>query len=251
MKTTFTLFTFLALSLFSDSARAAIGSKLHLNLFNDGNFVVVVDGIRYTNVRGDLDVFNLRAGTHHVKIVEVFGRQGRGNRGREVLYNGSINIPFRSAVFARLTNNLRLRVTEVRRLNPQRTRYDRRAYPQRRYDPPSRRRGYNRRYNGGYQNVFATTKMQMRAASFDRDKLAIAKQFARTSNPTSAEIAQLTRMLSFDRSKVQLAKFAYPFTVDQHNYGLVSDSFTFDSSVRELNRFIARSANNPPQRRRR
>ncbi len=251
MKTTFTLFILMAISLFSNSASAAIGSKLHLNLFNDGNFIVVVDGIRYTDVRGNLDVYHLRAGTHRVRIVEVFGRQGRGNHrnhGREVLYNGTINIPFRSAVFARLTDNLRLRVTDVRRISPPaRKRHYRNHHPQRRrYDVQPRRRGHN----GGYHNAFATTKMQMRSATFDKDKLAIAKQFARSSRPTSGEIGSLMRLMTFDRSRLQLAKFAYPFVVDKQNFQGVSQNFTFDSSVRQLNRFVAQQHNGPNRRRR-
>lgn len=238
MKTTFTLFTFLALSLFNMDASAAVGSRLHLDLFNDGNYVVVVDGVRYGNVGPKLNVNNLRAGTHQIKIVEVFGqRRGRrGARGREVLYNGSINIPFSSAVFARLTNLNRLRVVEVQRLaiqNPRR--------------PQARQRGRR----GGNVNAFSATKMQMRAAAFDRDKVAIASNFVATSRPTSNEVAQLMRMMSFDKSKLKLAKYAYPFVIDKANYQSVSRTFTFDSSVRELNRFLVQQRNTrPPVRRR-
>ncbi len=227
MKTAITLITFLALSLFGPEASAVTNSKLHLNLFNDGDFVVVVDGVRYTDVRGGLDIHNLRAGTHQVRIVEVFrGRGKRGQQGREVLYNGSVNIPFRSAVFARLTNDFRLRVTEVKKLQQP---------VQRR---PVYRNNRGNRNNGGGYNAFLATKNRMIQEPFDRNRLQIAKQFVRTRNVTSAEVAQLMRTMSFDRSKVALAKFAYPFTIDQHNYRQVNRSFTFDSSVRELNRFL-------------
>ena len=248
MKTTFTLFTFLTLSLFSLDAQAAFGSKLHLNLFNDGNFVVVVDGIRYTDVRGGLDVHGLRAGTHHIRVVEVFGqrgRQGRHQRGREVLYDGSINIPFRSAVFARLTNNMRLRVTQVQRL-PQQGRY--RNHPNRGQRGPNY--GYGNRGNGYNYNAFHHVKRQMRNTAFDRNKMIIAKQFIRTSQPTSQEVGQLMRLMSFDRSRLQLAKFAYPFVVDQQNFWNVSRQFDFDSSVRELDRFLGNQFNPQPRRRR-
>jgi hypothetical protein len=232
MKTTFTLLTILALSMSGMDAQAAVSSKLHLNLFNDGQFVVVVDGIRYADVGGTLAVNNLRAGTHQVKIVEVFGQQGRRNgrgSGREVLYHGSINIPFQSAVFARLTGSYNLRVTEVKRLNPPVVTRNN-----------SRQNGprYGRKGNNGY-NAFLATKRQMRNTAFDRNKMAIAKQFIRTSRPSSAEVGQLMNLLAFDRNKLDLAKFSYRFVMDRHNFRQVRRSLTFDSSVRQLDRFIA------------
>ena len=244
MKTTFTLLTVLTLSIFGMDAQARVSSKLHLNLFNDGQFVVVVDGIRYADVGGTLAINNLNAGTHQIKIVEVYGRRGRGQgrSGREVLYHGSVNIPFRSAVFAHLTKNYNLRISEVRRLNP----------PQRPvYRDNSRRQAprYGNRANG--YNRFMSTKQQMRRASFDRNKMAIARQFIRTSRPTSAEVGQLMRLLAFDKNKLELAKFSYRFVVDPYNFRQVRRSLTFDSSVRQLDRFIANQQNAPRNRRRR
>jgi len=249
MKTTFTLLTVLTMSIFGIDAQAAVSSKLHLNLFNDGRFVVVVDGIRYNDVGGTLAIHNLRAGTHQVKIVEVFGRQGRGrgqNAGREVLYNGSVNIPFRSAVFARLTDNYNLRVTEVKQLNPpvrQRPVY---RDNHRRNGPTYGNRGGNRGYN-----AFISTKQQMRRASFDLNKLAIAKQFVRSSRPTSAEVSQLMNLMAFDKTKLELAKFSYGFVVDPFNFRQVRRSLTFDSSVRQLDRFIANQQTAPRNNRNR
>ncbi len=247
MKTTFTLLTVLTLSIFGMDAQAR-SSKLHLNLFNDGQFVVVVDGIRYTDVGGTLDINNLNAGTHQIKIVEVFGRrgrgQGRGRAGREVLYHGSVNIPFRSAVFAHLTKNNNLRVSEVKRLNP-----PRRQRPV--YRDRHRRMGprYGNRGGGIGYNRFMSTKQQMRRAAFDRNKMVIAKQFIRNGQPTSAEVSQLMNLLAFDRTKLELAKFSYGFVIDQHNFRQVRRSLTFDDSVRQLDRFIINQ--NPNQRRRR
>ncbi|MFT5512364.1 MAG: hypothetical protein ACI8SE_000762 [Bacteroidia bacterium] len=249
MKTTFTLLTVLTLSIFGIDTQAGVSSKLHLNLFNDGQFVVVVDGIRYADVGGTLAVSNLNAGTHRIKIVEIFGNrsqgrgQGQSQAGRQVLYNGSVNIPFRSAVFARLTDNYNLRVTEVKRLNP----------PVRRqpvYRDQNRRNRSTYGNRGGYgHNRFMSTKQQMRRAAFDRNKLAIAKQFIRSSRATSAEVSQLMNLLAFDRTKLELAKFSYGFVIDKHNFRQVRRSLTFDDSLRQLDRFIAHQ--NPQQRTRR
>jgi len=230
MKTTFTLILLSVMSLFHGKAQAVVNSKLHLNLFDHGNFTVVIDGIRYTNVYQGIDIPNLRAGTHAIRIVEVHGR-GRNNRpnGREVLFDGSLNIPFESAVFAHLTPNYSLRVSEIKRLAIQPNRGN--------YRSPNRNRPVVRNNNRGVNN-FMIAKRQIRQAAFDRNKLAIAKQFVRGSRPTSAEVGELMRLMSFDRTKLDLAKFAYAFTIDKQNYRLVNRSFTFDSSVRQLNRFL-------------
>lgn len=245
MKTTFTLILLSVMSLFHGKAHAAVNSKLHLNLFDHGNFTVVIDGIRYTNVYQGIDIPNLRAGTHAIRIVEVHGR-GRSNRpnGREVLFDGSLNIPFQSAVFAHLTPNYSLRVSEVKSLAVQPNRGN--------YRTPNRNRTVVRNNHRGGANHFMIAKRQISQAAFDRNKLEIAKQFARTSRPTSAEVSELMRLMTFDRTKLDFAKYAYAFTIDKQNYRQVNRSFTFDSSVRQLDRFIlSQHPQNRPTRRRR
>jgi len=243
MKTTFTLISILTLSLLGMDAKAAF-SKLHLNLFNDGNFVVVVDGMRYQNVSGQLRVPNLRAGTHHIKVVEVFGRQNYGRRGgrvsgREVLYNGSINIPYRSAVFAHLTNDYRIRISNVQQLQAPRQRV--RNHPRRR--GPVMNNGVRR------GNQYGLTLRLMENTAFDNRKLQIARNYVRGNRVTSAQVAGLMNTMAFDRNKLELAQFAYRFIIDKNNYFLVNRSFTFDSSVRKLNRFL-RGQTVPRHRRR-
>ncbi|MCB9262405.1 MAG: DUF4476 domain-containing protein [Flavobacteriales bacterium] len=248
MKTTFTLIILMVFGFISSAEAAA--SKLHLDLFNDGNFVVVVDGVRYTNVRGQFDMYNLRPGTHSIRITETFNNNhGRGHghghghggqSGREVLYNGSINIPFNSAVFAYLTNDYNLRISQIQRLDPPRRQPDVRTNPR-----PSTRypqRNEPQRRGGRGENLFETTKSQMTDATFDDRKLIVAKQFASGGSATSSEIAELMTMMSFDKSKLELAKYSYNLVIDPQNYLLVNRSFTFSSSVKELDQFIGSSA---------
>jgi len=45
-------------------------------------------------------------------------------------------------------------------------------------------------------------------------------------------------MLTFESSKLELAKAGYAFVTDRQNFYLVNNSFTFDSSISELEHFI-------------
>ncbi len=248
MKRTITLCTLIVFASLASSTVASASSKLHLDLFNDGQFVVHIDGMRYDQVRNGLDVSGLFPGTHHIKIVEVFRGRGHHHRDRSVLYNGSINIPFRSAVFARLTPNLQLRITEIQPLT-----YNRRT-PSPRYrgsDHHRRGSGYsgngNRNYNRGSSrryrehqpmfDAFSFAKSEMQSATWDKDKLQIAKSFVK-GGVTASELSSMMSLLTFEKSKVELAKFGYSELLDPQNINLVHDAFTYDSSVRELNKFI-------------
>jgi hypothetical protein len=77
----------------------------------------------------------------------------------------------------------------------------------------------------------------MQQAITDQSKLAIAKNFVR-GGVSSSELASLMNLLAFEKNRLALAKFGYAFTSDKHNFHVVNRAFMFDSSVRELNRFI-------------
>jgi len=87
-------------------------------------------------------------------------------------------------------------------------------------------------------NQYGLTLRLMENTAFDNRKLQIARNYVRGNRVTSAQVAGLMNTMAFDRNKLELAQFAYRFTIDKNNYFLVNRSFTFDSSVRKLNRFL-------------
>jgi hypothetical protein len=87
---------------------------------------------------------------------------------------------------------------------------------------------------------FQNLKYQIRNATFDSDQLRIARQAIRANGATSKQVRELMQMVSFESTRLELAKSAYRFTADQRNYYIVNDAFSFSSSVRELNSFINR-----------
>jgi hypothetical protein len=73
---------------------------------------------------------------------------------------------------------------------------------------------------------------------FDDDKLMLAKQVIGQSTIYAEDLKRVMKQFSFDNRKSELAKFAYNNVCDRRNFYLVYDAFTFDSSARELERYI-------------
>jgi hypothetical protein len=231
----------IALSTMSAIAHGGRGaSKLNLLLFDDGNFTIVLDGIRYPNVNRNFRIPQLYAGTHRIKIVEnFFGRNGR-RTGKEVLYAGPVNVPYNSSVTVKLTPNNRLKTVRVVRNQHRHSHTKRRGYAPRQHQyrgtQPRNGRGYGQ---GNRQFRFNEVKRSMRHAGFEKDKLDIARETVRSQRLSAHQIAELMNLLNFESSRVKLAKFGYRFSGRNPNYlNIVSRSFEFSSSRRELARFI-------------
>ncbi len=75
-------------------------------------------------------------------------------------------------------------------------------------------------------------------SSFDSDKLSLAKNIAQTNCLTSDQVYQIMQTFSFENTKLEFAKFAYPYVYDPQNYFKVNNAFEFSSSKNELSKFI-------------
>jgi hypothetical protein len=73
---------------------------------------------------------------------------------------------------------------------------------------------------------------------FDDDKLSLAKQVLGQSTIYAEDLRSVMKLFSFDNRKTDLAKFAYNNVCDRRNFYLVYEAFTFESSARELERYI-------------
>jgi hypothetical protein len=86
---------------------------------------------------------------------------------------------------------------------------------------------------------FELAKQTIDSKNFDDTRLGMAKQIIRANCMFSDQVRDLVALMSFDDSKLELAKFAYSYTYDVGNYFKVSQSLDFESSVDELNDYIA------------
>ncbi|MBP6732169.1 MAG: DUF4476 domain-containing protein [Chitinophagales bacterium] len=83
--------------------------------------------------------------------------------------------------------------------------------------------------------IKATVKKQ----SFSSTQLALVKQILNAKKCFKcSQIKQLMPVFSFEDDKMELARFAYDYTVDKNNYYTLTDAFSFSSSKEELLNFI-------------
>ncbi len=97
--------------------------------------------------------------------------------------------------------------------------------------------------NGVYRCVPMTSQQYSTAfnlissRTFENDKLAAAKQATQNGRcMTAQQINQIVALYTHESTKLEYAKFAYPFCADPANYGIINNNLTFDSSKRELGR---------------
>ena len=74
--------------------------------------------------------------------------------------------------------------------------------------------------------------------TFDDTRLATAKQIVANNPMTVKQIAQICQLFTYESNRLELAKFAYPYCVEKNKYYMLNEVFTYDSSKKELDRYI-------------
>lgn len=85
---------------------------------------------------------------------------------------------------------------------------------------------------------FEEVRTALTNESFDNTRLALAKQIASTNPLSAAQVTEICKMFSFESNRLDFAKYAYPYCVDKNKYFLVNAAFSYDSSKRDLDKFI-------------
>ena len=86
---------------------------------------------------------------------------------------------------------------------------------------------------------YASAKSTIASKSFDDTKLTVAKQIVGANCLFADQVKEITELMSFEDSKLDFAKYAYPRTYDQGNYFKVNNAFDFESTIEELNAYIS------------
>lgn len=85
---------------------------------------------------------------------------------------------------------------------------------------------------------FEQAYQQLVAADFDTEQLPIARDLVDNNYLYAAQVRDILSLLDFKTSQDQFAKYAYPKTYDQQNYGMVIEAMTFTSSKRSLSNWL-------------
>jgi hypothetical protein len=217
------------------------------------NSLIVLNGQKYNALNNMIQLDGLSPGDYHVKVLRpsYWGDQG-------VVFSGMIRVPHRSDVTALITDR-GMKVNSVPL-----------AYHGGSYWNSNGGNGNgathipNTNGNGGFVNtlsydqavvwpivnipvtigmhpdVFASALQSVELATFDSDQIRVAKQVISRNGASSHQISEIMRVLSFESSRLEIAKFGYEFVGDPENYFVVNDVFWFSSSIRELDRYINR-----------
>jgi hypothetical protein len=233
------------------------GSELNLKMYDNSAFSVFFDnnGFQYPDNR--FSISNVNPGKHFLKVVKNMPT----HRGMftKVVYNGWINVPCDSKVFAVIGCYNDYKVVDLVSCKPTYGNYENETYSYGHDSGHGNKYGYKKEdrrrdetYNGGRScetpsgpaylvmsdNDFCALKNAVANQSFDSNKLMIAKQAVASNYLTAFQVAELADLMTFESNKLDFAKCAYKFTIDKNNYYLLNNVFSFSSSVYELNKYI-------------
>jgi hypothetical protein len=227
-----TLITGIALQLATGFA-GAFNHQSELNISGTGKNLVSVslDNSPFMNYQRSVDFASVEPGHHYLVVYKrEFVRLGNSFNHKKfidkIVYNGYIEIPAASFVtgIADHFDGLTVSVDPL---------YDNHFYN-------------NHPVNTVYTPLpvcmnpaaFSELKNVIANRWFDSTKLQVAKQAVASNPVSSAQLAELMDMMSFESSKLELAKAGYAYVIDRQNFFIVNNSFTFESSIAELEHYI-------------
>ncbi len=85
---------------------------------------------------------------------------------------------------------------------------------------------------------FSSALNSIESKSFEDSKVTLAKQFTKANCLSADQVKQVMKKFTYEESKLDYAKFAYEYCLDQGNYYKVNDAFDFELTIDELNEFI-------------
>ena len=232
------LFVF-ALLLFAQQALASHGSIEVFNPF--GRYTVTVNQAVYPNRIGTFTMDGLVPGAYRVQVIkEAPNRRAAvayGHVPNTIVYDAWIHLKPYELFSLTLERNGLVRTHSV--LNTPPVVIAPAPVPVC-HDPlPG--------YYGGYvapvaygmaPDQFASLKQVVIRSSFDSTKRELLQGALASNRLTSQQLYELLTLLDFESSRLEIAKLGYAKVVDKENFYAVYNAFSFDSSVRELNRWI-------------
>ncbi len=231
------------------SASAQFGqSILNLRLNDNAPFKVFIDGQQTGGVGSVARISNLQGGKHFLQVYRVGNTWG--HHGMNSAFRGMIVLTANAESWVTVFPEMqKVKFDDIRAFmdpcNPNKVDV---RYPR----LPVRERCENELQNRApiapvtpigpmpmCQNDFSQLKQTIDNAGFESTRLTIFKQALCYNYFTTSQVRELMQLFWFESSKLEVAKLAYPKTLDQNNYYLVNNEFGFSSSVNALGDYIA------------
>jgi hypothetical protein len=240
-------------------------SALTIRSAERGDIRVVIDGRRFEPNQNFMRIRAIQSGTHNIKVYR------EKNTGRFSIFGKRYEVIFSRTI--RLRNNMHTMITIDRfgratiqegRTNGRSNGRNDRDYRNndRDFDDDgdwnrnndfefdgSRERGdygyndqdvdYGYGHNRAMSDVDFNRVMQsMQKEWLESSKQKSASQIISTNYLSTDQVIRMLQLFSFESIKLDLAKQAYAKTVDQRNYVVVNDVFSFSSSKDDLARYV-------------
>ena len=229
-----------------------VKSILNVSMFDGRPIRVKIDGREYGPLSNNHEIINLRPGHHNIQVISKAYRHHGFMPHWTTEYSGVIDIIPGYEIDAVVGRHHNLRIVNSTALyrppvvKPHRpAHYGNHGYPCQIY--PVVTCGTD---NYGYVPFpepvpymspadFQDFKYSISARWFESTKEQIAKQVIADNYFTSAQIKELLALFTFENTRLEIARFAYDRVVDPERYYVTYDAFTFESSIRDLNTYMA------------
>jgi hypothetical protein len=212
-------------------------SKLTISAIGNADIRVMVDGIKYTSNGRDIVISNVRNGNHSLKIFRAANDRNRYNGNNR---NNGYQLVYASNIFVKPQYHVDITINRFGKAFVDEQLISGGYYDDdddwgvdnndQYFDRNSRRAMDN--------NAFQQLKQSIGNESFDNTKLKVARQFIASNYFTTAQVKELVLLFSFENSRLDIAKYAYDYTIDKGNYFLVNDAFSFSNSKDALMDYI-------------
>jgi hypothetical protein len=250
MKKTFTFSIAILLSLsmyaYNDfSSMTVSGSN------NAASLKVIIDGSNYrTNNDNAVLINNLSTGYHAVKIYQV------RNEGRNRYFAPNYKLVYSSTIYVRPRYDIDITINRFGKAF-----YDEQPVSNGNYDNDDHHDNNrnddhhdnnwnNGNHNGNWNNndnnnsramnaqSFSRFKESLKNEAFENTRMTIARQVIASDFFTTSQIKEVLGSFNFENNKLEVAKYAYKYTIDKREYFTLADCFSFSSNKDELMQYI-------------
>jgi hypothetical protein len=211
-------------------------SQLNLRMADNAWFTATVGHQAHNTPVTRLRLEHLAPGSHYIRVfrhdLSFFNRFGAPVQ----VFAGFVEIPAASKVNAMIDRHFRFRINKITPLWNQPV-YHQPVIHHPVVHHPVVTPVYHYAMN---DHDFGNLVYTISRLSFESSRVQIARQAIANNYFTAHQVAELMRLMTFESTKLDIAKQAYHKTVDQNNYYLINDLFTFESSIMDLNNYIFR-----------
>ncbi|MFN5324165.1 MAG: DUF4476 domain-containing protein [Bacteroidota bacterium] len=215
------------------------GSELNIRIMDNSWFTVLMDGQSFNEPVTRFHLDNIMPGRHHLTITKVGSRShhGMGAIRHHVVFSGFVDIPASSRLKAVVDRANRFRINRIEPLIVHHVPIV--TSPSCHAPIPAACAPAAQYHMDDY--AFDGLMGTLRGMHFESSRMSVVRNAVYSNHFSARQVAELMSAMTFDSSRLEVAKLAYGKTVDKENYWLVYDLFTFESSIVELNQYINRA----------